>query len=133
MKHLLSDIWDAIRGHEHDYTRIGLGKAILLLSIPMVLEMLMESIFALTDMFFVSRLGDEAVAVVGLTESIMTLVYALAVGLSMATTGIVARRIGENHDRGAAVAAAQAILLGIFISILISQPGIFFPGEFLNL
>jgi putative MATE family efflux protein len=133
MKRLLSDIWDAIRGYEHDYTKIGLGKAILLLSVPMVLEMLMESIFALTDMFFVSRLGDEAVAVVGLTESIMTLVYALAVGLSMATTGIVARRIGENHDREAAAAAAQSVLLGIFISILLAQPGIFFPGRILGL
>ena len=118
MKQLIYDIWDAIRGYEHDYTKIRLSKAIMLLAIPMVLEMLMESIFAICDMFFVSRLGDEAIAVVGLTESVMTMIYAIAVGLSLATTGIVARRIGEKNDRQASVSASQAILLGIILSII---------------
>lgn len=133
MKQLLRDIWDAIRGYEHDYTQIKLSKAILLLSIPMVLEMLMESIFAIIDMFYVSRLGDEAIAVVGLTESLMTLIYAIAVGLAMATTGIVARRIGEKHDRAASMAASQAILLGILISVLIAVPGVIFARQILGL
>jgi putative MATE family efflux protein len=133
MKQLLRDIWDAIRGYEHDYTEIKLSKAILLLSIPMVAEMMMESIFAVIDMFYVSRLGDEAIAVVGLTESLMTMIYAIAVGLAMATTGIVARRIGEKQDRAASVAASQAILLGIFISLIIAVPGVLFAKEILGL
>jgi putative MATE family efflux protein len=99
----------------------------------MVLEMVMESIFAIIDMFYVSRLGDEAIAVVGLTESLMTLIYAIAVGLAMATTGIVARRIGEKHDRAASVAASQAILLGIFISLLIAVPGVIYAKQILGL
>ena len=133
MKQLIYDIWDAIRGYEHDYTKIRLSKAIMLLAIPMVLEMLMESIFAICDMFFVSRLGDEAIAVVGLTESVMTMIYAIAVGLSLATTGIVARRIGEKNDRQASVSASQAILLGIILSIILAQPGIFYPEKILAL
>jgi putative MATE family efflux protein len=131
MNKLLFDIWDAIRGYEHDYTRIKLSKAILLLAIPMVLEMLMESIFAIVDIFFVSKLGDKAVAVVGLTESIMTVIYAIAIGLAMGTTGIVARRIGEKHDREASMAASQSILLGIIISAIIALPGIFFGTRIL--
>ena len=133
MRQLLRDIWDAIRGFEHDYTRISLSKAILLLAIPMVLEMLMESIFAIVDMYFVSRLGDEAIAVVGLTESLMTMIYAVAVGMSMATTGIVARRIGEKHDRAASVSSSQAILLGIIISLIIAIPGYLFANKILLL
>jgi len=133
MRQLLRDIWDAIRGFEHDYTQIKLKKAILLLSIPMVLEMLMESIFAIVDMYFVSRLGDEAIAVVGLTESLMTLIYAIALGMAMATTGIVARRIGEKHDRAASITSSQAILLGIFISSIIAFPGVFFAKKILLL
>ena len=133
MKQLLRDIWDAIRGFEHDYTKIGLGKAILLLSIPMALEMFMESIFAVFDMYFVSRLGDEAIAVVGLTESVMTMIYAIAVGLAMATTGVVARRIGEKNDRAASVAAAQAIIIGVILSLILAQPGIFFAEGILRM
>jgi putative MATE family efflux protein len=133
MRQLLRDIWDAVRGYEHDYTQIKLSKAILLLSIPMVFEMLMESIFAVIDMFYVSKLGDEAIAVVGLTESMMTLVYAIAMGLSMATTGLVARRIGEKKDRDASVAASQSILIGIIISLVIAVPGIIFAKRILGL
>lgn len=133
MKQLLRDIWDAIRGFDHDYTQIKLSKAIMLLSIPMVLEMLMESIFALCDMYFVSRLGDEAIAVVGITESVMTLIYAIAVGLAMAITGLVARRIGEKDDRAASVAASQSIILGILISAIIAVPGVFYAPKLLGI
>lgn len=133
MRRLLNDIWDAIRGFEHDYTSIKLGKAIMLLSIPMVVEMLMESLFAILDIFFVSRLGDEAISVVGLTESLMTIVYAIAIGLAMATTGIVARRIGEKKDRDASIAASQAILLGVLISVIIGVIGIVYADNILEL
>ena len=133
MKQLLRDIWDAIRGFEHDYTKIGLGKAILLLAIPMVLEMLMESVFAIFDMYFVSRLGDEALAVVGLTESLMTMIYAISIGMAMATTGIVARRIGEKKDRKAAQTSSQAILAGTIISICIAIPGVIYAPKILGL
>ncbi|MBA7517641.1 putative FMN/FAD exporter YeeO [subsurface metagenome] len=133
MKQLFRDIWDAIRGYEYDLTKIKLGKAILLLSIPMVVEMLMESFFAILDIYFVSRLGDEAISVVGLTESLMTIVYAIGIGLAMATTGIVARRIGEKRDRDASIAASQAILLGILISAFIAIPGIIFAKKILGM
>ncbi len=133
MRQLLKDIWDAIRGFEHDYTTIKLRKAILLLSIPMVAEMLMESFFAILDIYFVSRLGDEAISVVGLTESLMTIVYAIGVGLAMATTGIVARRVGEKRDRDASIAASQVIILGLLISLIIAIPGIVFSRKILAL
>src|SRR5688500_18392624 len=92
----------ALRGEQHDYTSVGLNRAVLLLAVPMVLEMVMESLFALSDIFWVSRLGKDAVTVVGITESVMTIIYAVAIGISMAATGIVARRIGEKDPEGAA-------------------------------
>ncbi len=133
MRQLLTDIWEAIQGREHDYTKISLGKAILLLSIPMALEMVMESVFVVLDIYFVSRLpnADEAIAVVGLTESVLTLIYAIAIGIAMGTTGIVARRIGEKRDRDASVAAGQAILLGIILSAVIAVPGVYFAEQIL--
>src|SRR2546421_2250939 len=108
-----SSVREALRGSDRDYTRGPIGRAIFLLAIPMVLEMAMESIFAVTDVFFVGRLGPDAVATVGLTESMLTLVYALAMGLGIGTTAVVARRIGEKDREGAANAAVQATLLGI--------------------
>jgi putative MATE family efflux protein len=99
----------------------------------MVAEMLMESLFAILDIYFVSKLGHEAISVVGLTESLMTIVYAIGIGLAMATTGIVARRVGEKRDRDASVAASQAILLGILISAIISVPGILYAARILDL
>src|SRR6187399_2788851 len=98
-------VGQALRGDHHDYTAEHLPRAVLLLAVPMVLEMVMESLFAVVDVFFVSRLGSAAVAVVGLTESVMTLIYAVAIGIAIAATAIVARRIGEKDPERAAHAA----------------------------
>lgn len=110
---ILGVMWGAVRGESHDYTALPLERAVPLLAVPMVMEMIMESLFAVTDVFWVGRLGQEAVAVVGLTESVMTLVYAVAMGISIAATAIVARRIGEKDPAAAASAAGQVILLGV--------------------
>src|SRR5689334_4484926 len=99
-----SSIREAIRGSQQDFTQGNLRRAIILLAIPMVLEMVMESLFAIVDVFWVAHLGAEAMATVGLTESVLMLVYCGAMGLSMAATAIVARRIGEKDSKGAAVA-----------------------------
>src|SRR5688572_6712282 len=106
----------ALKGEQHDYTSESLNRAVLLLAVPMVLEMIMESLFAVVDVFWVSRLGSDAVAVIGLTESIMTLIYAVAIGISIAATAIVARRIGEKDAEAASAAAGQILLLGVTVS-----------------
>ena len=126
-------IKDAILGKELDYTSISIKRAIFMLAIPMILEMLMESVFALVDIIYVSRVSVNAVATVGLTESVLTLVYALAIGLSMAATAVVARRIGEKDRKGANEASVQVIFLGIFISLIISAIGLLYPKEILGL
>ncbi|WP_083631221.1 MATE family efflux transporter [Labilibacter marinus] len=130
---LCKNIWEALMGTSHDYTQIKLSKAIFLLAIPMVLEMVMESIFAIVDIYFVSKLGADAVASVGITESIITIVYSIAFGLSMATTALVARRIGEKRPVRAAHIAWQAITAGIIISLLIAVPGAIFSRQILQL
>src|SRR5689334_18197502 len=130
---LWRDLRDAVRGTGMDYTQGSIGRAILLLAVPMMLEMAMESTFAVVDIFFVSSLGASAVATVGLTESILTLVYAVAIGLSMGTTALVARRIGEKNPTEAASAAVQAIGLGLAASIPFSLAGIFFARDLLSL
>jgi putative MATE family efflux protein len=130
---LLQDLREAIAGSERDFTQIPMSKAILLLSIPMVLEMLMESVFALVDIFFVSRLGAEAVATVGITESLMTIVYAIGIGLSVGTTALVSRRIGEKRPDKASVAAVQAIFTGLVASLFFMAAGIFFAKDLLRL
>jgi len=106
----------ALNGEQRDYTAETLNRAVLLLAVPMVLEMIMESLFAVVDAFWVSRLGKDALAVVGITESIMTLIYAVAIGISIAATAIVARRIGENDMARAARSAGQVLLLGVTIA-----------------
>lgn len=114
----------AIHGSQEDFTRGGLSRAIVLLAVPMVLEMVMESVFAICDVFFVSRLGAAAVATVGLTESLLTLVFSLAIGLSMGTTALVARRTGEKDPQGASIAGAQAILIGLIASVVLGAVGV---------
>ncbi|MGG8495155.1 MATE family efflux transporter [Tenacibaculum sp. TC6] len=124
---------DAILGKQEDFTQGSIKKAVFMLSIPMILEMLMESIFALVDIVYVSRVSVNAVATVGLTESVLTLVYAVAIGLSMAATAMVARRIGEKDPKKASETAVQVIFLGILISVVISIIGILYPREILEL
>ncbi len=124
---------DALRGTEADYTKIPLGRAVLLLAIPMMLELLMESTFAVVDIFFVGKLGSSAVATVGITETFMFLLYSVAMGLATAVTAIVARRIGEHHKDGAAVAAVQAVMLGILCALPFALAGIFYAKELLAL
>lgn len=133
LKQLLNYFWIAVTGKETEFTSGSIRKAIFMLSIPMILEMLMESIFALVDIAYVSQVSVNAVATIGLTESVITLVYALAIGLSMAATAVVARRIGEKDVKGAREAAVQAIGLGIIISILLGILGIFYAKEILAL
>src|SRR3989337_36245 len=124
----------AVKGDTQDYTSGSIDKAIILLSIPMIIEMSMEALFAVVDVFFVSQLHEnDAVATVGLTESILTLIYSLAMGLSMGATAMVARRVGEKDIKGAQVAAVQAIYMGIGISVIISVVGIFFSEDLLRL
>lgn len=132
MRLLWSDLQAAVRGSEEDFTEGGLGRAILLLSIPMILEMTMESVFAVVDIFFVSKLGPGAVATVGVTESVLTIVYAVAVGFSMGATALVARRVGEKRAVDAAVAAVQAVAVGVTASIPVAAVGIFFAPELLG-
>src|SRR5664279_3930600 len=119
---LWNSLREAIRGSHQDFTTGNLNRAILLLAVPMVLEMVLESLFAVVDVFWVGRLGANAVATVGLTESMLSLVFAVGMGLSLSTTAMVARRIGEKDPEGAAVAAVQAIFLGIMVSIAIGLP-----------
>jgi putative MATE family efflux protein len=136
-KRLLS-VWHTIRlslsETEQDFTKMNIHKAIVLLAIPMVLELSMESVFALTDIFFVNRwLGNHAVTAVGLTESVITIVYSLAIGISMAATAMVARRIGEKNPEGAAEAAMQSILLALVITLVVSICGVWFAEDILRL
>src|SRR5260370_4938595 len=116
-------IRESLRGSHRDYTVGPIGRAVILLAIPMVLEMFMESLFAVADIFWVSHLGPEAAATVGLTESLLTLVYALAIGLSIGATATIARRIGEESPEGAARAAVQASLLALTVAIVIALIG----------
>src|SRR3954467_10590514 len=120
--------WSALRealagAHGRDFTEGPIGRAIFMLAVPMVLEMLMESIFVVVDVFVVARLGADAVATVGLSESFMTLVYTLAMGLGIGAGAMVSRRIGEKDSEGAAHTAAQVILFGLVLSLVIGAVG----------
>ncbi len=128
-----SSIREALRGSHQDFTTGSLNRAILLLAIPMVLEMVLESLFAVVDVFWVGRLGADAVATVGLTESLLSLVFAIGLGLSLSTTAMVARRIGEKDPQGAAVAGAQAIFLGFGVSALVGIPCLIYAPDLLRL
>lgn len=124
---------DAIRGTEADYTQIDLKRAIFLLAVPMILELVMESTFAVVDIYFVGKLGASAVATVGLTETYLFLLYSIAMGLSMAVTAIIARRIGEKKKEEAGKAAVQSIFIALLCSVPFSIAGIFFSKELLGL
>jgi putative MATE family efflux protein len=130
---LWTSVREAIRGSHQDFTTGSLNRAILLLAIPMVLEMVLESLFAVVDVFWVGRLGADAVATVGLTESLLSLVFAVGLGLSLSTTAMVARRIGEKDPSGAAVAGVQAIVIGLTISAAIGVPCFFYAPRLLQL
>jgi MATE family, multidrug efflux pump len=126
-------IKEALRGSRQDYTEMPIGRAVVLLAVPMVLEMVMESVFAVADIFFVGRLGADAVATVGITESLMTIVYAVAIGLSIGAAATVARRIGEKDPDRAARAAIQSIVLGLFVAAVVGSTGALFGPRLLAL
>ena len=124
--------WDAIRGTEKDFTSGSINRAIVLLSVPMILEMVMESTFAVVDIYFVSRIGENAINTVGLTESVLMLVYSLAIGLAMGATAMVARRIGEKKPEEAANVAVQALMLSATIAIVVGVLGFYFAEDILR-
>src|ERR1041384_4584398 len=127
-------IRDALAGSPRGgYTDGSIDRAIVLLAIPMVLELVLESVFAVVDVFFVSRIGPDAVATVGLTEAMMTMIYAVAIGLGMGATATVARRMGEKDSEGAAVAAVQAIALGLLVAVPVGLVGFWFARPILGL
>jgi putative MATE family efflux protein len=133
LKQLFNYFIIAVTGKETEFTTGSIRKAIFMLSIPMILEMMMESIFAIVDIAYVSQVSVNAVATIGLTESVITLIYAVAIGLSMAATAVVARRIGEKDLKGARESAVQAIFLGIVVAILVGAIGFFYAKEILAL
>lgn len=123
----------ALKGEQQDYTTGSIRKAVFMLAIPMIFEMLMESVFALVDIYFVNKLGAHATSTVGLTESVITIVYSVAIGLSAAATATVARRIGEKNPEAAAHAAMQAILLSLIVTVFISIFGAIYASDILKL
>jgi putative MATE family efflux protein len=129
----LQDLKNAIKGTEADYTKIPIRKAIFLLAVPMILELVMESTFAVVDIYFVGKLGADAVAAVGLTETVLFLLYSIAMGLSMAVTAVVARRVGEKDNIMAGRSAAQSVLLAAILSVPFTIAGIFYSKEILQL
>lgn len=124
---------ESLQGSEQDYTTGSIRRAVILLAIPMMLEMCMESIFAVVDIFFVSHLGKHATSVVGLTESVITIVYSMAIGMSMAATAMVARRVGEKNPEAASEAGMQAMIVALIITLLISIPGFIYAADILRL
>src|SRR6201987_6167918 len=130
---LWTSIREALRGSHQDYTSGDLNRAILLLAIPMVLEMVLESLFAIVDVFVVGRIGANAVATVGLTESLLSLIFAIAIGLRLSTAAIVARRIGEKDPEGAAIAGVKAIILGLTVSVVVGIPCLLYAPALLRL
>lgn len=130
---ILSIIRQSLNGEQQDYTSGSIRRAVILLAIPMMLELCMESVFAVVDIFFVSHLGKHATSVVGLTESVIAIVYSVAIGVSMAATALVARRVGEKKPEAAAKAGMQSILISIILTIIISIPGVVYAADILRL
>lgn len=118
LSYFFSLIKQSLKGGNHDFTQGSLKTAILLLAIPMILELSLESVFAVVDMFFVGKLGDAAIATVGLTEAAVTIIYSAAIGLSTAATAMIARRIGEKNLNAAAHAAVQSIIVSLIITVV---------------
>jgi putative MATE family efflux protein len=133
IKRLFNIIRTSLNGEQRDYTQGNITRAIFLLAIPMILELSLESVFAVVDIFFVGKLGPHAVATVGLTESVVSIVYSVAIGLSTAATAMVARRIGEKNPDAASHAAAQSLIIAFILTIVISLLGVFFAGNILSL
>ncbi len=129
----ITQLTDAIRGTEADYTQISIKKAVFLLAVPMILELVMESTFALVDIYFVGKLGSSAVATVGLTETYLFILYSISMGLATAVTAIIARRTGEKNTEEAGETAIQSIILGIIASVPFAIAGIFYAKELLAL
>jgi putative MATE family efflux protein len=123
----------ALKGSDYDYTKGSIRMAVFLLAIPMMLEMCLESVFAVVDIYFVNRIGSDAVSIVGLTEAVITLVYSAAIGLSAAATALVARRVGEKNPEGAAQSAAQALILSGVVIVIMSIAGYLFAGNILHM
>lgn len=130
---ILAIIRSSLSGEEHDYTQGSIPRAVFLLAIPMILELSLESVFAVVDMFFVSKLGQNAIATVGLTESVITILYSIAIGLSTAATAIVARRIGEKNAEEAAHAGAQSMIVALIATVIASICGVIFAADILSL
>ncbi len=135
VSHFIAIIKQSLKGGEHDYTQGSIRGAIVLLAIPMILELMLESVFAVVDMYFVSHLpnSEDAIATVGLTESVISIIYTIAMGLGMGATAVVARRIGEKNPEAAAHAGAQSILIGVIAALLLSVAGLIFAPDILRL
>src|SRR5215204_3283235 len=132
--HFISLIGQSLKGGEYDYTQGSIRVAIVLLAIPMILELSLESVFAVVDIFFVSKhIGSNATQTVGLTESVITIIYSLAIGLSIAVTAMVARRIGEKDAAAAAHAGMQALIMALITTVAISITGVIFAPDILRL
>ena len=132
LKNIIALLREAVVGSEQDFTKGSINRAIVLLSVPMILEMMMESLFGVVNILYVARLGAESIATVGLTESMLTIIFGIAMGLSMATTATVARRTGEGDAEGAAVAAVQAIMLGVLTSLPVAVAGVMYAPALLS-
>ena len=133
LREFLQIVRQSLKGEEHDFTAGNMRRAVFLLAIPMILELSLESVFAIVDMFFVGKLGENAIATVGLTESVVSLVYSIAIGISTAATAVVARRIGEKDPDAAAHAGAQSLIVSVLGTLLISFLGAYFAEEILIL
>lgn len=133
VSHFFSLIWRSFKGDAHDYTKGSIKTAIVLLAVPMILELVLEALFAVVDIFFVGKLGPNAIATVGLTESAITIVYSMAIGLSTAATAVVARRIGEKNPDAAAHAGMQSLLIALLVTTVVSIAGVIFAPDILRI